>query len=593
MRRRHPSAAWDLAYAQERDATIVWRLRWAVALCILCLAVSCGDVALASPAAAPLRLKFLGALLALSVGVGLASLLPDGRRRPRALAVVFAIGIVLTLDVYSLVIPSGVEIAGASLAATVMGFAILLPWGAVPQAIVGVTAVGAYQGLWLLGPGDTSALLSIVVSSAIVGMVGASLLDRYRRAAYVHAWQQQRLAALAHDLGEQETPHDVAARLLVHGSTLLAADVCVVAVLGPSERQKDLRTFRVVHAAGAGSLHEQFVGFELPLDSPLLAEILRWGTVVMPGDAPESELGRIVASQPDVQVLYVALQRGSEPLGIVGWVRRGGFSTEEVALAERIVDPAALALKTARLLADLRESSRLRSEFVSTVSHELRTPLNVILGYADIARDLELEPAERRRCLDRIEGAGRELLTLIESTLDVGRLEAARSPLRIETVHLPTFWSELRQACARMPHASGVRLEWSHEAPDLGIRTDPYKLSVIVRNLVGNALKFTTEGHVRARLALDGEALLVEVSDTGIGIRPEDHTVIFELFRQADGSDARRFGGTGLGLYIVHRFAEQLGAIVGLESAPGAGSVFRVRLPIDSMRDEPAGRAAA
>jgi signal transduction histidine kinase len=245
-----------------------------------------------------------------------------------------------------------------------------------------------------------------------------------------------------------------------------------------------------------------------------------------------------------------------------------------------------------RLLSDLRESSRLKSEFVSTVSHELRTPLNVILGFAEMARDVALDPPEHTLCLDRIETAGRELLTLIESTLEVGRLEASRSPVRIEAVRLPTFWTDLGQTCATIPREAAVRLEWTGNVPDVAIATDPHKLRVIVRNLVGNALKFTTRGHVRTTLHLEGERLVLCVSDTGIGIRLEDHQVIFEMFRQGDGSDARRFGGTGLGLYIVRRFSEQLGATVAVDSAPGAGTTFRVVFPASPASDEPALRAA-
>jgi signal transduction histidine kinase len=591
MLRRRPFTAWDAAYDAERNATIVWRIRWAVGLCLLCLAFACADVTLARPESGALRLKFLAAFLGLSVVIGLATLLRDGRRYPRPIAVAFGVGITLTLAVYSLYVPHGIEITAAALCTTVMGLAILLPWGTGAQAVVSATAVGAYGGLWLLGGDDTSALFSIVVSSSIVGIVGASLLDRYRRTAYVQAWQQERLAALGHDLAGQETPADVATRLVTYATTLVPADVCLVAPLVTAD--DGTRLFRVTHAVGTTPrLREEFLGVELPQESPIVADILRRGVLLEPDDAPESELGKIVGSQAGVQALYVALQRGSEPLGILSWVRRASFTAAECQMAARLADPAALALKTTRLLADLRESSRLKSQFVSTVSHELRTPLNVILGFAEMARDVDFALADRSLCLDRIHSAGRELLTLIESTLEVGRLEAARSPVRIETIRLPTFWSELAQTCATIPREPAVHLDWALDVADVAIAIDPHKLRVIVRNLVGNALKFTTQGHVRATLQLTGDRLALCVSDTGIGIRPEDQRVIFEMFRQADGSDARRFGGTGLGLYIVRCFAEQLGATVDVESAPGAGATFRVVLPVAPADDASARRAA-
>jgi signal transduction histidine kinase len=592
MRRRAQAAAWDVAYGLDRDATIVWRTRWAVGLCLACLVVAGTDVLLAQPEAGTLRLKFLAALFVLSTCVGLATLVPESRRSPRLLALVFGMGIVVTLDVYSLLMPHGIEVAGAALCVTVMGFAILLPWGLGAQTVVSATVIGAYVGLWVVGPPDTSALASIVVSASIVAVAGASLIDRYRRAAFVQAWQEERLAALAHELAGQENPADVAARLLDHATTLVPAPVCVMASLVESADDRS-QVFRVTHVVGARTgVHEQLLGLELPSDSPLVGDIVARGVMLMPADAPQSELGKVVASQPDMRVLYVAVQRGAEVLGILGWVRWRDFTAEERQVAGRLAGSAALALKTARLLTDLRESSRLKSEFVSTVSHELRTPLNVILGFAEMARDVDFDPPERVMCLERIESAGRELLTLIESTLEVGRLEAARSPVRIETVRLPAFWAELGQTCATIPRAPGVRLEWTTDVPDAAIATDPHKLRVMVRNLVGNALKFTMRGHVRAGLQLEADRLELSVSDTGIGIRPEDQQVIFEMFRQADGSDARRFGGTGLGLYIVRRFAEQLGAAIELESIPGCGSTFRVTLAITPVHDESARRAA-
>jgi len=118
--------------------------------------------------------------------------------------------------------------------------------------------------------------------------------------------------------------------------------------------------------------------------------------------------------------------------------------------------------------------------------------------------------------------------------------------------------------------------------------SDPRKLAAIVRNLVANALKFTERGWVRADLQLGDESVLLRVSDTGVGIRADDQKLVFEMFRQVDGSETRRHGGSGLGLYIVRRFVEQLGGKVGVESAPGRGSVFTVTLPRRRASDEAA-----
>src|SRR5262249_60540965 len=131
------------------------------------------------------------------------------------------------------------------------------------------------------------------------------------------------------------------------------------------------------------------------------------------------------------------------------------------------------------------------------------------------------------------------------------------------------------------------------EVPDVSLETDPRKVRVMVHNLVSNALKFTETGSVRAVLALEDDELTLCVQDTGIGISPADQRVIFDIFRQADSSDTRRYGGTGLGLFIVQRYAEQLGGEVLVDSAPGEGSVFRVRLPLGPVSRSPAPRVIA
>jgi len=283
--------------------------------------------------------------------------------------------------------------------------------------------------------------------------------------------------------------------------------------------------------------------------------------------------------------LCIALRRDRDVVGLqVARVRADDvvFTSKQRRLARGIAQIASVALANARLVEQLERVSRLKSEFVSTVSHELRTPLNVILGYAEMARDPGFDADERTALLGRIEDAGAQLLELIESTLEIGRLEAGREDIRIEPVALRAFWRALGDGCTTIPHRPEVRLEWGAEIPDVTLETDPRKLTVVLRNLVGNALKFTEQGWVRVEVAVAGDGIRFTVQDTGIGIRPEDQGTIFEMFRQADGSDSRRFGGTGLGLYIVRRFVQQLGGTVMLESAPGTGSRFTVALPLAS-----------
>ena len=260
--------------------------------------------------------------------------------------------------------------------------------------------------------------------------------------------------------------------------------------------------------------------------------------------------------------------------------RTGPFTPKQRRLALGVAHATAIALENARLIADLQAASRMKTEFVSTMSHELRTPLNVILGFCEMARDPATAAPERAVCHERIEVAGRTLLELVEGTLEVGKLEAGRDTVELETVDLTALWDKLGHEHAVLPRDRPVVIEWSAAIPDVFVSADHRKLAMVVRNLVGNALKFTDEGFVRAEMRLDGdEVVLLRVSDSGMGIAPEDQERVFGMFCQADGSDSRRYGGTGLGLYIVRRFVEQFGGRIAVESTLGRGSTFTVWLP--------------
>jgi signal transduction histidine kinase len=289
--------------------------------------------------------------------------------------------------------------------------------------------------------------------------------------------------------------------------------------------------------------------------------------------------------------IHGALRWGTQLIGIHtagNYTRTEPFTAEEQRIMRGITQIASLALSNARLVEQLEQACRLKSEFVSTVSHELRTPLHVILGYADMLADRDVDAAFRQECRVRLSTAGRDLLELIESTLHIGRMETGRDEIRFEAVALASFWSTLGQACADIPHATNVALEWSANVPALQLMTDPRKLAAIVRNLVANALKFTERGWVRANLQVAADSVTLRVADSGVGIRADDQKLIFEMFRQANGQEPQRHGGSGLGLYIVRRFVEQLGGTVTVESAPGRGSVFTVVLPRRPAADEAA-----
>jgi signal transduction histidine kinase len=572
-RRTQATNPWWSRYERDRQALVRNRLQWS-ALLALAGSVLAGVAAFEGHRPLIFLLLYGG----LSSAVGLATFLPLSLRRATPLALSYVVGITATLVVDAHQMPDAAPAVTLGLMAELLGVVILLPWGGPPQVGVSVAVVLGYASLATSSSVVGSVpVASIMLCAAGVAVVGAVLVDRYRAASFAHAWRQEQLAAFARALAEHVDAEKVGATVVEHAVKLLPAQLCTVALYDPAAA-----TYRVSAVVEADPSEESsLLGFEVPADSPLVRGIVQQTLLVMPRDDPKSDLGRLLAALPGVEVLYVAMRHGAELVGILAFERRSGppFAVLDAALAQGVADQAAVALRTAQLVADLRRADQLKSEFVSTVSHELRTPLNVILGYAEMVQDETLEARVRQQMAAGIEAAGRELLTLIESTLEIGRLDASRSQVHLQSVRFREWWATLADGCARMPRRPAVRLEWAADVPDLTLTTDPRKLTVAVRNLVGNALKFTERGAVRVEAVRAESHLVVRVTDTGIGIRPEDQAVIFEMFRQADGSDSRRFGGTGLGLYIVRRFVEQLGGVVTVKSEVGRGSCFTVVLP--------------
>lgn len=227
------------------------------------------------------------------------------------------------------------------------------------------------------------------------------------------------------------------------------------------------------------------------------------------------------------------------------------------------------------------------------MSHELRTPLNAILGYSELLEEEAMDAGQSAILPDlkRIKSAGRHLLSLINNILDLSKIEAGKMEITPEHAELSTIIAETLSTVAPLIAKNGNRIEL-RSAPELGtVFTDITKVRQILLNLLGNAAKFTDKGtitldarRVDGSRADGGDLVIIEISDTGIGMSSEQCARIFETFTQADSSKTRKFGGTGLGLAISRRFAQMLGGDITVTSQLGVGASFRIAIAADASR---------
>jgi signal transduction histidine kinase len=329
-----------------------------------------------------------------------------------------------------------------------------------------------------------------------------------------------------------------------------------------------------------------------------LLQTLRPGELVELPDAARQSLVPLAMLQrfEVASAIYSPVVRGDRIIGTLanGWRERTGpFSSRERRLTHGIAHATAIALENGRLIGDLQDANRLKSEFVATMSHELRTPLNVIMGYAEMLADRAVDPGDPEwgDMIGSIQARAVELFHLVSATLDLGRIEAGRETVVLGALEVGQLFGELDRELGPLAPPD-VDLVWRQEAGSVPVLTDRQKIKTVLKNLVGNALKFTSSGTVEVRATRADRRLQLTVHDTGIGIAQEHLSVIFEMFRQVDSSPTRRFGGVGLGLHIVRRLVDLLGGSIEVTSELGRGTVFTVTVP-DRAGGEPADLEAA
>jgi signal transduction histidine kinase len=306
---------------------------------------------------------------------------------------------------------------------------------------------------------------------------------------------------------------------------------------------------------------------------------------------PEYGMGELQKRSGYRTMLGVPLLRDGVPIGLLSVNRTTvrPFTDKQIELVTAFADQAVIAIENVRLFDEIQDKSRQleeasqhKSQFLANMSHELRTPLNAILGYTELMADGAYgEPSEKMLgILKRLEANGKHLLGLINDVLDLSKIEAGQLVLELSDYSVQDIAQTVRSTLE--PLAADKKLTFKVEvAPQLPPgRGDGRRLTQVLINLVGNAIKFTDSGEVAIKAEANNGSFYVSVRDTGPGISATDQAKLFQEFQQADNAITRKKGGTGLGLAISKRIIEMHGGKIWVESQPGQGSTFAFTLPV-------------
>jgi signal transduction histidine kinase len=309
------------------------------------------------------------------------------------------------------------------------------------------------------------------------------------------------------------------------------------------------------------------------------------------GGAYEGRLRETIVESGVRALLAVPIIRDGRLLGGFGVSRNqpGEFPPETVDLLRTFATQSALAIQNARLFQQLAVANRHKSEFLAGMSHELRTPLNAIIGYSEMLQEEAQDLGQPGLVPDlgKINVAGKHLLELINTVLDLSKIEAGKMDVYLERFAVPALIEEIGAVVRPLAGRRGNTLVISC-APEIGeMRADQTKVRQTLFNLLSNACKFTEGGTVSLAVrrqwspARGADEIVFEVADTGIGMTEEQMGRLFQDFAQAEISTAKKYGGTGLGLALSRRLCRMMGGDIAVQSESGRGSTFTARLPAE------------